>query len=200
MMGFLNKFMDSVGVELEQSVVSEVSSTMGPEWSPGKAGTLVDPAAPERPVPAVDGLRTRVRMLPLLPAAIRFDRRWQRRTPSRWPDIAAFLAERAGHDFPVLERLHSRRARRSIASILQQNLDPSTSVLGVDLKVLLGAIFAEIVSDERLAEDIRALARHAGIEGQVLGDAIAYARGTTRRRPPAPVGSRRHWLWPACVF
>ncbi len=78
MMGFLNKFMDSIGVELEQSVVSEVSSTMGPAWSPGKAGTLLDPAAPERPIPAVDGLRTKMRLLPLMPAAIRFDRRWQR--------------------------------------------------------------------------------------------------------------------------
>jgi alkylhydroperoxidase family enzyme len=177
MMGFLNKFMDSIGVELEQSVVSEVSSTMGTEWSPGKAGTLLDPAAPERPVPAVDGWRTRMRLLPLLPAAIRFDRRWQQDTPSRWPAIAAFLSERTGHDFPVLERLHSRRAARSIASLLQQNLDPATSVVGVPLKVLAGAIFAEIVGNEALAGDIRALARHAGLDSEKVGNAIAYARG-----------------------
>ena len=183
MMGFLNKFMDSIGVELEQSVVSEVSSTMGPDWSPAKAGTLLDPAAPERPVPAVDGLRTKMRLLPLLPAAIRFDRRWQRETPSGWPDVAAFLVERTGHDFPVLERLHSRRARRSIASMLQQNLDPASSVVGVEGKVLAGAIFAAIVDDERLAEDIRALARHAGLAGETLRDAIAYARGDDTASP-----------------
>jgi len=51
MMGFLNKFMDAIGVELEPSVVSEVKSTMGPGWSAGKAGTMLDPAAPELPVP-----------------------------------------------------------------------------------------------------------------------------------------------------
>lgn len=187
MMGFLNKFMDSIGVELEQSVVSEVSSTMGAGWSPGKAGTLLDPAAPERPFPPVDGLRTRMRLLPLLPAAIRFDRRWQRETPSRWPDIAAFLSERTGHNFPVLERLQSRRARRSIASMLQQNLDPASSVVGVECKVLAGAIFAEIVGDERLADDIGALARHAGIDSEALGDTIAYARSDGRS---SPAGSR----------
>ncbi len=187
MMGFLNKFMDSIGVELEQSVVSEVSSTMGPDWSPGKAGTLIDPAAPERPVPPADGLRTRMRLIPLLPAAIRFDRRWQRETPGRWPDVAAFLSERTGHDFPVLERLHSRRALRSVASVLQQNLDPATSVVGIELKVLVGAIFAEIVGDERVADDIGALARHAGIDGEKLRDTIAYARGDDTS---SPAGSR----------
>jgi alkylhydroperoxidase family enzyme len=183
MMGFLNKFMDSIGVELEQSVVSEVSSTMGTDWSPGKAGTLLDPAAPERPVPRVDGLRTRMRLLPLLPAAIRFDRRWQRETPSRWPGIAAFLSERTGHDFPVLGRLHSGRARRSIASVLQHNRDPASSVVGFDLKVLIGAIFAETVGDERLAGDIRALARHAGLDSEKLRDAIAYARDDDTASP-----------------
>jgi len=76
-----------------------------------------------------------------------------------------------------LERLHSRRARRSIASMVQQNLDPASSVVGIDLKVLVGAIFAEIVGDERVAGDIRALARHAGIDSDQLRDATAYARG-----------------------
>jgi alkylhydroperoxidase family enzyme len=183
MMGFLNKFMDSIGVELEQSVVSEVSSTMGADWSPGKAGTMLDPAAPERPLPSVDGLRTRMRLLPLLPAAIRFDRRWQRETPGRWPAAAAFLSERTGHDFPVLERLRSGRARRSIASVLQQNLDPESSVVGLELKVLVGAIFAEIVGDRRVAGDVAALARHAGLGRDKVRDAIAYARGDDASSP-----------------
>lgn len=183
MMGFLNKFMDAIGVELEQSVVSEVSSTMGPDWSPGKAGTLLDPTAPGQPVPAADGMRTRMRLLPLMPAAIRFDRRWQRDTPSGWPDVGAFLSEQTGHDFPVLERLHSARARRSIASMLRQNLDPTSSVVGVELKVLAGAIFAEIVADQPLAVGIGALAGHAGLDSSRVQDAIAYAGGDDTASP-----------------
>jgi alkylhydroperoxidase family enzyme len=175
MMGFLNKFMDAIGVELEQSVVSEVSSTMGSDWSPGKAGPLLDPAAPARPAPPIDGLGTRLRLIPLMPAAIRFDRRWQRGTPGGQRAIATFLTQRTGHDFPVLARLHSRRARRSVASILAQNLDPATSVVGIALKVRLGAVFAEVVADHRLAGDIQALARHAGNDTAGPLDAAAEA-------------------------
>ena len=172
MMGFLNKFMDSVGVELEQSVVSEVSATISPDWSPGKAGTLLDPGMSESPVPAADGWRTKMRVLPLLPAAIRFDRRWQHGTPGGRREVAAFLSGRTGYDFPVLARLQSRRVRRSIASMLLQNLDPASSVVGIEVKVLVGAIFAEIVDDERLADDIRALAIHAGIAGEKLPETL----------------------------
>jgi hypothetical protein len=43
--------------------------------------------------------------------------------------------------------------------------------------VLAGAIFAEIVGDERVADDIRALARHFGIDSDQLREATAYARG-----------------------
>lgn len=177
MMGFLNKFMDAVGVELEQPVVDEVAETMGTDWSPGKAGALLDAGAPSRPAPPVDGLRTKLRLLPLLPAAIRTDRKWQRGVPGRWPDAGAFLCERTGHDFPVLERLHSNRVRRSITSMLTTNLDPASSVVGIDTKMLAGAVFAELVADGHLAEDIRALARHAGIGADRLAKALAFARG-----------------------
>ncbi len=74
-----------------------------------------------------------------------------------------------------------------MASMLQQNLDPASSVVGIELKVLVGAIFAEIVGDERLADDIRALALHAGIAGEKLRDATAYARGDDAS---SPAGSR----------
>ncbi len=177
MMGFLNKFMDAIGVELEQSVVAEVSHTMGSDWSPGKAGALLDPTAPYRPNPPVDGVRTKLQLLPLLPAAIRLDRRYQRGTPKRSRDVAAFLTECTGHDFPVLAQLRSGRARRSIASMLRENLDPQSSVVGVGSKVLTGAIFAEVVHDEHLAEDIRTLARHAQVDSSRQGKAAAFGRG-----------------------
>lgn len=45
MMGFLNKFMNTIGVELEPSIVADVSTVMGPDWSPGKAGADLDPSA-----------------------------------------------------------------------------------------------------------------------------------------------------------
>jgi hypothetical protein len=78
-------------------------------------------------------------LLPLLPAAIRFDNRAQRGTPKRWPEVGRYLAERTGHNFPVLEKLHSSRARRAVASMLRENLDPASSVIGLSDKVRAGA-------------------------------------------------------------
>lgn len=182
-MGFLNKFMDAIGVELEPAVVSEVAETMGTGWSPGKAGALLDPAARSRPAPPADGLRTRLRLLPLLPAAIRTDRALQRGVPGRWPDAGAFLRRRTGHDFPVLARLHSSRVRRSIASMLTTNLDPASSVVGLETKVLAGAVYAEVVADGRLAEDVRALAAAAGIGDGRLARMAAFAAGDEATLP-----------------
>ena len=176
MMGFLNKFMDCVGVELEQSTVAEVVDTMGADWSPGKAGADLDPQAPRKAAPPADGLRTKLGVLPLLPAAIRFDRQAQRDTPKRWPAVGRYLAERTGHDFPVLEKLHSPRARRAVASMLRENLDPGSSVIGIELKVMAGVIFATIAGNEHLLDDVRALARRAGVDGTRLQAAAAFAR------------------------
>ena len=170
MMGFLNKFMDAIGVELEQDMVDEVRDTMGPEWSPGKAGADLDPQAARHSTPPVDGWRTRLALVPLLPSAIRYDRRVQKGVPGKAPAITAYLREQFGHDFPVLGTLHSNRARRAIASMLRENLDASASVIGIDTKLRAGAIFAECVGDDALVSDIRALAHHAGVEVDDVSD------------------------------
>ena len=177
MMGFLNKFMDATGIELEQTVVDEVSETMGPAWSPGHAGADLDPNMPRRPAPPADGWRTRVRLLPLLPAAIAFDRRVQRSTPHRTSDIRTYLAAEVGHDFPAVMGLRSGRARRCIATILLENLDASNSVVGLDVKVLIGAVFAAVVGDGSLAGDMRALAGRAAVDDGRLDAAAAFAQG-----------------------
>ena len=185
MMGFLTKFMDAVGVELEQDVVDEVCDTMGPDWSPGKAGADLDPTTPRRPPPPVDGWRTRLALVPLLPAAIRYDRLVQKGVPTKAPSIGAFLRERFGHDFPALEVLHSNRARRAIASMLRENLDAGASVLGADTKLRAGAIFAECVGDDALAGDIRALAHHAGVAVDDVSDERAEL-ALARAASPSP--------------
>jgi hypothetical protein len=49
MMGFLNKFMNAIGVELEQPVIAETSTTLGDDWSPGAAGADLVPAVAAKP-------------------------------------------------------------------------------------------------------------------------------------------------------
>ena len=81
MMGFLNKFMDVVGVELEASTAAEVASTLGASWSSGKAGRDLDPTAPPGRPPSADSLWTKLGIVPLVPFALRTDRRWQKGVP-----------------------------------------------------------------------------------------------------------------------
>jgi hypothetical protein len=123
MMGFLNKFMDAVGVELEPGVVAETAETPGADWSAGQGGQGAGPRVPRTP-PAggqpVDEAAHRA----YLPAALRLDRRWLRGVPHEWPALATFLRERTGHDFPVLAQLRHARVARSVAAMLRENLDP----------------------------------------------------------------------------
>ena len=171
MMGFLNKFMDATGVELEQSVYSEVSQTLGSQWSAGRAGAALDGAAPAKPPPPADGLATKLRVLPLVPGALRLDARWQRGVPKAAPQVGAYLRERVGHDFPVLERLRHRRAARAIAFMLRENLSAQETVIGLDTKIRCGLVFAEVIADETLAADVRALAAAHDVDpGQTSAD------------------------------
>jgi alkylhydroperoxidase family enzyme len=176
MMGFLNKFMDAIGVELEQAVVAEVRTTMGRDWSPGKAGAALDPRAAMKPPPPADGLLTKLRIVPRLPAAVRKDARWQRGVPGVWPAVGDFLRERTGHDFPLLARLHHRRAVRSVASMLRENLNPASTIIGLETKVLAGVVFAEIVADETLAGDVRAMAAKHAVTDLQMNAAARFAR------------------------
>lgn len=183
MMGFLNKFMDSVGVELEQDVMDEVSGTMGSDWVPGAAGADLNPSAPARSAPAADGLRTRLSVLPLLPGVIRWDRQVQRGVPSRWPGIGAHLERRLGHDFTALSRLHSRRAARAIATMLCTNFDAATTVVGLEAKVLAGLVFAAVVQNPQLRDDVDALGRRVGVDPATAASVIEFATQDTA--PPA---------------
>ena len=178
MMGFLNKFMNAIGVELEQPVASEVSTTLGSDWDPGAAGAQLDPALPPAAPPSADGLSTKLRVLPLLPSALRLDARWQRGVPSRWPAAGTYLRERTGHDFPVLARLHQRRAVRAVATMMRDNLDQASSVIGLRTKVLAGVVFAEVIFDAALGADVRALTATAAVPAPELEAAVAFARGS----------------------
>lgn len=189
MTGFLNKFMDTIGVELEDPTVAEVSTTMGTGWSPGRAGGDLNPTAPALP-PRADTLRTKLAMLPLLPAAVRLDTTWQRGVPGTWPKAGAFLRDLTGHDFPVLSRLRHGRAIKSVASILRENLDPKTTVVGLETKVLVGVIFAEIVADQALAADVRALAPKNGVTEPRLNEARRFAVDPNAE-PPGGDSKRR---------
>ena len=77
----------------------------------------------------------------------------------------------------MLEKLRSSRARRAVASMLRENLDPGSSVIGTRPKVMAGAILATVVGNDRLLDDVRALAARAGVDDEHLKGAAAFAGG-----------------------
>lgn len=162
MMGFLNKFMDAVGIDLEKATVEEVSAVLASTgWTPGKheVSSLPpeDPSLAARPA-GRDTLATKLSLLRHVPAAVRLEQSWTRGVPSRWPEVGAWLKAATGHDFPLLAKVRSRRAIRAIATVLRDNLTASDSRLGLPVKALTGLVYATVVGDETLAREARLLA------------------------------------------
>jgi hypothetical protein len=157
MMGFLNKFMDGLGVEFEPSTVDEVSTLISPSgWSPGKHLDGVHRDAKGEP-PRADGLWTKARVMRFAPAALALDKKWTSGVPDRWPRVGEYLKQRTGHDFPVLSRLTRRRAIRALATMLRDNLDAAESVVGIPEKLAAGLVFAGVTEDGVLEAQLRKL-------------------------------------------
>ena len=164
LMGFLNKFMDALAIDLEEATVEEASAALAPTgWTPGKhrvATPALEPELRARPG-GRDTLVTKLAILRHLPSAIRLDRSWTRGVPSCWPAVGTYLKAQTGHDFPLLAKIGSRRAVRAIATVLRDNLDASDSKLGLPVKALAGLVYATIVENGTLAREARELALRA---------------------------------------
>ncbi len=157
MTGFLNKFMDTVGVPLEPESIADSHAVMTPTgWS---AKHHYDCSAPlPTPVePPTDGWRVYAELFRLAPQAKRADQRWQRGVPANYPAVEDYLFERIGVEEPVLPKMMHERPRRALATMLRDNLDPKTSLLGLWLKGCAAMVFAAMSNNSerrRLAETL----------------------------------------------
>jgi hypothetical protein len=92
MMGFLNKFMDAVGVELEAKSITDVASLLTPTgWIPGKHARPDADRSNVSTLPKADNLGTYFRVIRQLPSAIRLENRWTADVPDQWPEAGEFL-------------------------------------------------------------------------------------------------------------
>jgi hypothetical protein len=105
---------------------------------------------------------------------VALDAKWTAGVPNRWPAVGDFLRERTGHDFPVLSRMTHRRAIRALATMLRDNLDATTSVIGVPRKLGAGIAFARAIGDEAVEAQLRRLgSAEADARVEALARAIA---------------------------
>jgi hypothetical protein len=194
MMGFLNKFMDTMGIELEEAAIDDVEDLIGPTgWQVGKHGWNSEDldefdmtgGRPLRPSKAAnadngadsstngavngaaqpgylsvpkDSLGTYLKVIRQAPGAIRKERQWTKGMSSRIAPALLTLEADVGHSFPILASLRHSRAVRAIATVLRDNLDASTSALGLRAKCLVGLVYARVVGNEVLTSEAIQLA------------------------------------------
>ncbi len=154
MMGFLNKFMDAMGVELEPESVRDVAALIEPTgWSIGQHAWAGDErssqgsggaatAAHTMSGPPKDSIATLLGALRHAPGALALEREWMQGVPKDAAAARAFVADRFGFEEPLLETLRHARPRRALAAMLRHNLDPALSKLGIGPKALAGLVFA----------------------------------------------------------
>ena len=161
MMGFLNKFMDALGVPLEEASVADSHAILAKAgMTPGKHFTSALPASVR---PQTDNWQLYSKIVTLAPGALRFDARWLRGVPKAQDAASGYLKQKIGIDVPLLDRMQLARPRRALAGMLRENLDPAQSRLGLRSKALLALVFAEFSRNAaRRADAMALLAQHGG--------------------------------------
>jgi hypothetical protein len=157
MMGFLNKFLDAVGVDLENNTVGEVRSLITPAGWAAERHLRGVKGVEDVPRPAVDSLGLKLGLVLHAPHAISMDRRWTKGVPTSAPAVGRYLEEHTGEAFPVLAKLKHGRAVRALATMLRDNLTPGDTHVGLRAKHLAGLVYAAEVRDgeiERIARKL----------------------------------------------
>ncbi|MDH3293376.1 MAG: hypothetical protein OER95_03535 [Acidimicrobiia bacterium] len=189
MMGFLNKFMDAIGVELEAASVDDVADLIEPTgWSVGQHGWAEDfeggaaGADPDGGAgaanPPTDSVGTMLRVFRNAPGAFKLERRWMAGLPKGGQELRSHIATNYHLDEPLLTTMGHTRVVRALAAMLRHNLDPEQSDIGLATKALVGLVFAEHVGNRHLLKQATGLARHHGVADDVISAARSYRPGS----------------------
>ena len=207
-MGYLNKVMDAIGVELEEEAYLETRNLLDADYATSsKAGPLLDAKSKGAPNPAPDSLITKLRIMCAVPGALMLDAKYIKGVPNTWPQVGTFLKARLAFDFPFLSALNSssflgKRAICAIATVLIDNYEPTASVVTVPIKILAGRVFAAVVGSQVLAEQFERLAlAHSVHQYLPAADALAamspgHLKGDVSKLPEALQGlDPAHKCW-----
>ncbi|HET6769217.1 MAG TPA: hypothetical protein VFH08_17525 [Chitinophagaceae bacterium] len=164
MMGFLNKFMNAVGVELEQEAIDNTAELLSKTgWEPGiHAGDGF--GVTKSVTPPKDNLFTYLRVLRQAPGAVLWEKKWTAGVPSDYHAAAGYLKQYTGYSFPVLKPVKAGRVMRTLTTVLRENLDKRQTETGLKMKMYAGFIFITLVRNDVLKSEIKNLASHLAPE------------------------------------
>lgn len=158
MMGFLNKFMNAMGIELEQDALNDTASVLAPTgWQPGQHvnGTF---RVTKKTNPKRDNLLTYLRVIRQAPGAIALEKKWTRGVPEQFPAVGEYLREHTGYSFPLLKPVNQGRVLRAITTVLKDNLNRELSTVGLKIKMIAGILFCKVVANASLDSEVTHLA------------------------------------------
>ncbi len=182
MMGFLNKFMDAMGIDLEPDTVNEVIDLIEPTgWSVGQHGWADTESDRDQAsgLPPRDSLRTMAKVARNGPGAAKLEKQWMADVPKDPQQAQAMIVNRFGFDASLLAQMRHAKPRRALAAMLRHNLDPEQSELGIGLKALVGLSFAKYMGNDFLVEAAKSLARLHDVDEPTIAATTGFLFGTT---------------------
>jgi alkylhydroperoxidase family enzyme len=178
LMGFLNKFMDTMGIELEAGAIHDVEDLISQTgWSAGKHSWSAEgiddyfsteaegqPLRPKRNGAATagppgytevpkDSLGLYWKVFKAAPGALRKDRSWTKGMSSRPGEALLRLEDDLGYAYSTLASLNHNRAIRAIATVIRDNMNPENTTIGVGQKCLIALVYARVVGNEALTAE-----------------------------------------------
>lgn len=160
LMGFLNNFMNGMGIELEEEPLADVGDLlMNNGWHPGLHFNG-DFKPNNEPAPKVDNISTYFSLIRQAPGAIILEKSWTRGVPDTAAAANEYLKNLIGYSFPILNKITRKRVILTLTTILRDNLDPDNTEVGLASKCLAAYVFAEVVSNDHLKEEAKILATH----------------------------------------
>jgi hypothetical protein len=157
MMGFLNKFMNTMGIELEQEAINDTAELLsGTGWEPG-IHTLDGFTVTKPGIPARDNILTYLRVIRQAPGAVLWEKKWTKDVPSEPHAASEYLEQHTGYSFPILKPVKEKRVTQTLTAVLRDNLNQKATVTGLKIKMYAGYIFSALVQNEMLASEIRNL-------------------------------------------
>lgn len=152
--GFLNKFMDAMGIELENQTINDVTPIISDKgWTPGKHQWVDEvPDTGDGTIPE-DSVGTILRVLRQAPGAIRYDTASTKGVSGRIGSALLMLEDRFGYAFPILASIQHKKAVRAIATALRDNLDDENTTVGLQTKIMTMLVYGRVVGDEVLTSE-----------------------------------------------
>ncbi len=165
LMGFLNKYMDVLGVELEQEAIDDVADLLQQTtWTVGKHADGEIAVSPFKKKLEKDNFLTYLKVIRQAPGAVSLESKWLKDTPKGEEAMGNYLKKQIGHNFSVLSKLKRPKLKRTFVTILCNNFSDSTTKIGLKAKVLCGLVFSTIVGNAYLKNEMIELAKNNSME------------------------------------